>query len=211
MFSSPLSWSYAALSKPMRRAANAAIAAVPSGRRPSEPRGTFSSGLCGSASPATRHLGAFSGAARGTRFPSAHCTPIPAPTSSPSPARSAPAPASLHSAAQRSRREAARHVQGPPSCGAPLSPAATCGRRRGSAPQVNPVVPSLVFQVFHPLEHFCGPLDALQQFHVSPVLRTPHMDTVLQLRSHSSRMDHLPHPAGRPSFDAAQDTVGFWG
>ena len=42
--------------------------------------------------------------------------------------------------------------------------------------------PVLVVDVFHPLSHFCGPpLDALQQLHVSPVLRTPHLDTVLQV------------------------------
>ena len=38
-----------------------------------------------------------------------------------------------------------------------------------------------------PLDHFCGPpLDALQQLHVSPVLRTPHLNAVLQVRPHST-------------------------
>ena len=42
-------------------------------------------------------------------------------------------------------------------------------------------------EVFHPWAHFCGPpLDALQQLHVSPVLSTPHLDAVLQVRSHST-------------------------
>ena len=70
--------------------------------------------------------------------------------------------------------------------------------------------PVLVGEVFHSLCHFCGPpLDALQQVCVSPVLRIPHLDTVLQVRCHQHRaqgQDHLPHPAA-----AAQDTVGFLG
>jgi len=56
----------------------------------------------------------------------------------------------------------------------------------------------------------CSPtLDAL---HVSPVLRTPYLDTVLQVSPHqccAERQDHLPRPAGHTSFDAAQDMVGF--
>ena len=37
------------------------------------------------------------------------------------------------------------------------------------------------------LGSFCGPpLDALQQIHISPVLRTPDLDAVLQVRSHST-------------------------
>ena len=43
---------------------------------------------------------------------------------------------------------------------------------------------------------------------------TPHLDTVLQVRSHQHRaegQDHLPHPASHTSFDAVQDTVGFLG
>ena len=36
---------------------------------------------------------------------------------------------------------------------------------------------------FHPRHHFCvPPLDALQQLHVSPALRTPPVDAVLQVR-----------------------------
>ena len=50
------------------------------------------------------------------------------------------------------------------------------------------------------------------QVHVSPVLRTPHLHTVLQVRSHQHRLegeDHLPSPVGHVSFDAAQDVVGL--
>ena len=40
-----------------------------------------------------------------------------------------------------------------------------------------------VGEVFHAWGHFCGPpLDTLQQLHASPVLRTPHLDAVLQVR-----------------------------
>ncbi|KAK4830698.1 LOW QUALITY PROTEIN: hypothetical protein QYF61_012867 [Mycteria americana] len=39
----------------------------------------------------------------------------------------------------------------------------------------------LIGEVFQPSDHFCGPpLDLLQQVHVSPVLRTPELDAVLQ-------------------------------
>ena len=49
-------------------------------------------------------------------------------------------------------------------------------------------------EVFHPLGHFCGlPLDALQQLHVSPVLRTPHVDAVLQVRPHQCRAEGQDH------------------
>ena len=75
--------------------------------------------------------------------------------------------------------------------------------------------PVLTGEVFHPLRHFCGPaLDTIHQVHVSPVLRTPHLDTVLQVRPHQCRAegkDHLPHPAGHASFDAAQNSVAFLG
>jgi len=53
-----------------------------------------------------------------------------------------------------------------------------------------------------------------QQICVSPVLRTPHLDTVLQVMPHQLRVDgqdHLHHSAGHTSFDAAQDMVGFLG
>jgi len=45
------------------------------------------------------------------------------------------------------------------------------------------------------LGHFCGPpLDALQQLHVSPVLRTPHLGTVLQMRPHQCKAEGQDHP-----------------
>jgi len=63
--------------------------------------------------------------------------------------------------------------------------------------------------VFHLSNHCYGPsLDTLQWVHVCPALRTPHLDAVLQVRSHSTEQ------RGRsPSFallatllfDAAQD------
>ena len=62
------------------------------------------------------------------------------------------------------------------------------------------------------LGSICGPpLDTLQQVHVSPELRTPHPDTVLQVRAHQCRVegqDHLPRP-GHTSFDVSQD-VCVW-
>ena len=54
----------------------------------------------------------------------------------------------------------------------------------------------------------------LQQVHVSPVVSTSHLDTVLQVRPHQRRVegqDHLPQPAGHASFEAVHDTVGFLG
>ena len=73
--------------------------------------------------------------------------------------------------------------------------------------------PVLTGEVFYPSDQFCAlPLDVLQQLHVSPVLRTPHLDAVLKVRPQQSReegQDHLPRPAGCASLDAAQDTVGF--
>ncbi|KAK4828585.1 hypothetical protein QYF61_027675 [Mycteria americana] len=70
-------------------------------------------------------------------------------------------------------------------------------------------------EVFHTSDHFCGPpLDLLQQVHVLPVLRTPELDTVLQVGSHQSGVEGqnpLPRPAGHASCDAAQDMVGLLG
>ncbi|KAK4816734.1 hypothetical protein QYF61_022286 [Mycteria americana] len=70
-------------------------------------------------------------------------------------------------------------------------------------------------EVLQPSDYFCGPpLEPLQQVHVFPVLRGPELDAVLQVRSHQRRVEgqnHLPRPAGCPSLDAAQDTVGFLG
>ena len=48
----------------------------------------------------------------------------------------------------------------------------------------------------------------------APVLRTPHLNAVLQVRLHQHRaegQDHLHWPAGYTSLDAAQDTVSFLG
>ena len=65
------------------------------------------------------------------------------------------------------------------------------------------------------MDHFCGPpLDALPQVHISPVLRAPHLETVLQVRLHQRRakgQNHLPHTASHASLDADQGTVGFLG
>jgi len=56
--------------------------------------------------------------------------------------------------------------------------------------------PVLIREVFHPLDHFCGPLlDVLKQVCVSPVLRTPHLDAVLQVRPHQCRVG-LGSPLG---------------
>jgi len=75
--------------------------------------------------------------------------------------------------------------------------------------------PILVEEVFHPLDNFYGPpLNALQQVHVSPVLRTLHLDAVLQVRPHqcsAEEQDHLPCPGGHAAFDVAQDAIGFLG
>lgn len=45
-------------------------------------------------------------------------------------------------------------------------------------------LPYRLWDVFQRLDHFSdSPLDTLQQFSVSPILSTPHVDTVLQVRS----------------------------
>jgi len=56
-------------------------------------------------------------------------------------------------------------------------------------------------------------MGALQQLHVTPVLRTPHLDAVLQVSPHSrvEGQDCLPRPADHTAFDAGQDIVGFLG
>jgi len=49
---------------------------------------------------------------------------------------------------------------------------------------------------------------------VSPVLRTPYLDAVGQMKPHQCRVegqDRLPRSAGHASVDAAQDTVGYLG
>ena len=63
-----------------------------------------------------------------------------------------------------------------------------------------------------PLDHFSGPpLDALQQLCVSPVLRTPHLDILLQVRSHQCRAEGQDHCLCHMSCHTAQDTVGCLG
>ena len=82
-----------------------------------------------------------------------------------------------------------------------------------SKPQLSQ--PVLTGEMFHPLDHFgVLSLDVLQQVCVSPVLRTPHLDALPQVRPQQhgvDRQDHLPRPAGHTSFDAAKDPVGFLG
>ena len=56
------------------------------------------------------------------------------------------------------------------------------------------------------------PLDMLQQVLGYPIVRAPHVNTLLQVRPHQCRaegQDHLPRSAGHASFDAAQDTIGL--
>jgi len=65
------------------------------------------------------------------------------------------------------------------------------------------------------LDHFCSlPLAALQQVHISPVLRTLNLDIELQVQSVQCRIEgqnHLPRPAGHSSSGAAQHTVFILG
>ena len=61
--------------------------------------------------------------------------------------------------------------------------------------------------LLQPSVHLCDPsLDPLQQLRMLPVLWASGLDTVLWIGSHE-RDNHLPFPAGLPSFDAAQNTV----
>ncbi|KAK4826030.1 hypothetical protein QYF61_003851 [Mycteria americana] len=75
--------------------------------------------------------------------------------------------------------------------------------------------PFFIGEMFHPLDHLCGPpLDPIQQVCVFPVLRAPELDAVLQVGSHQHGVEgqnHLPQPAGHNSFDTDQDMVGFLG
>ena len=65
------------------------------------------------------------------------------------------------------------------------------------------------------MDCFCGPLlDPLQQVHVSPILMTPHLDALLQVRPHQYRVEGqnlLPCPTGHVSFKAVQDVNRFLG
>ena len=69
--------------------------------------------------------------------------------------------------------------------------------------------------MLQPSDHLHGPpLAPLQQLQVFPVLRAPELDTGLQMGCHQSRAEgqnHLPQPAGRAAFDAAQDMAGLLG
>jgi len=106
-----------------------------------------------------------------------------------------------------------------PSCSPPLDnerllsgvPFLEPSHLQGGQPQLSQ--PVLIQELFHLLDHFCGPaLGMLQQVYISPVLRTPHLDAVPHGRPHQCGVevqDHLPRPAGCASFDAAQNTVGF--
>ena len=63
----------------------------------------------------------------------------------------------------------------------------------------------------NPSDHLHGPpLDLLQQLHVLLALRTPELDTVLQMASDKNRVekqDHLSRLVGHTFLDATQDTV----
>ena len=73
--------------------------------------------------------------------------------------------------------------------------------------------PVLIGEVFHPLDSFFVALVWIcSNRYFSPVLRTPHLDAVLQVRPYQCRVEghaYLSWPVGNSSFCAAQDTVGF--
>ena len=75
--------------------------------------------------------------------------------------------------------------------------------------------PFFIEEVFQPLDHLPGPpLVLFLQLCILPVLGARSLNTVLQLGSHKGRVEGenpLPLPAGHPSVDAAQDTVGLLG
>ena len=81
--------------------------------------------------------------------------------------------------------------------------------------QVQPPQTFLTGEVPQPSDHLCGcHLDPLQQLLICLVLGAPGLDAVQQVGPHEGRTEgnnHLPCPAGHPSFDAAQDTVVFPG
>ena len=57
-------------------------------------------------------------------------------------------------------------------------------------------------------------LDLLQELSILLVLGSPELDTVFQMWPHKGRVEgdsFLPLPAGHPSVDASQDTVGLPG
>ncbi|XP_032300907.1 transcription factor PU.1 isoform X1 [Coturnix japonica] len=72
--------------------------------------------------------------------------------------------------------------------------------------------PVFTGEMLQPLDLHGPPLDPLQKLHIFPVLGTPDLDTVLQLGPHEGRAEgdnHLPGPAGHPSSDGTQDTIGL--
>ena len=61
-------------------------------------------------------------------------------------------------------------------------------------------------------DNLCDPLDPLQQPHIFPVVGAPDLDTLLHMGPCERRAErdyHLPVPAGHPSSDEAQDTIGL--
>jgi len=77
--------------------------------------------------------------------------------------------------------------------------------------------PVFIREVFQPSDHLCGhSLDLIQELYIFLVLGAPSLGAVLQVGPHKGRAEgenHLPHPAGHPSFGAAWDTAGllaFW-
>jgi len=73
--------------------------------------------------------------------------------------------------------------------------------------------PVLIGEMLQPSNLLHGPLlDLIQQLHVFLVLGAPGLDTVLQMGPYNGKAEgdnHLLHPAGHFSFDAAQDAVGL--
>ena len=122
-----------------------------------------------------------------------HTPPVPPRAARASTARDAPAHG-MHAATPP--RVTARCPRDPPAtnrdshssirCSEPAQPDLERLQARGNPRQC--LIAFTVKEVFHPMDHFCGlSLDAVQQVCASPVLRTPHLDTVLQLRFHQSR------------------------
>lgn len=61
---------------------------------------------------------------------------------------------------------------------------------------------------------YASPLGPLRQLHILLVLGASGLGVVLQMRAHKDRVEgnnHLPHPEGHPTLDAAQATVAFSG
>ena len=78
-----------------------------------------------------------------------------------------------------------------PSCSFPLHAAWPLSGLPGAFSSLGCTAPALSAsphtEVLHPFNHFCDPpLEELQQLHISPVLRTPHLDAALQVRSDST-------------------------